>query len=157
MNKWENNRAWLLTVPGSDYCGFQLHYSAHDRGQLFGAGYLRTRTEPVCRYGDVQSRCCVTTRLHEALWRQFLFSGLVLIDRNAAGSSHGPGDAEKRLGRFSCPCGHGPAAFDSLEHHRNDLDDLYPPGYRFIRRHRSTMCWVSPSIIRQARSMPGSP
>src|SRR4030042_1817867 len=62
MNKWENNRAWLLTVPVLILVAFSsiiplmtvINYSVQD---IMGEG---------------QS-------LFEALWRQFLFSALVLL------------------------------------------------------------------------------
>src|SRR4030043_150996 len=78
MNKWENNRAWLLTVPVLILVAFSsiiplmtvINYSVQDimgEGQSLFVGTEMFRAvlrEP---------------RLHEALWRQFLFSALVLL------------------------------------------------------------------------------
>ena len=78
MNKWENNRAWLLTVPVLIIVAFSsiiplmtvVNYSVQD---IFGPGQsLFVGTE---WYRAVLR----DSRLHEALWRQFLFSGLVLL------------------------------------------------------------------------------
>ncbi len=78
MNKWENNKAWLLTVPVLVIVAFSsiiplmtvVNYSVQD---IFGPGQsLFVGTE---MYKSVLR----DTRLHEALWRQFLFSGLVLL------------------------------------------------------------------------------
>lgn len=78
MNKWENNKAWLLTVPVLIIVAFSsiiplmtvVNYSVQD---IFGPGQsLFVGTE---MYKSVLR----DTRLHEALWRQFLFSGLVLL------------------------------------------------------------------------------
>ncbi|MBP7342445.1 MAG: sugar ABC transporter permease [Smithellaceae bacterium] len=78
MNKWENNRAWLLTVPVLVIVAFSsiiplmtvVNYSVQD---IFGPGQsLFVGTE---MYKNVLR----DARLHEALWRQFLFSGLVLL------------------------------------------------------------------------------
>ena len=78
MDKWENNRAWLLTIPVLVLVAFSaiiplmtvINYSVQDimgEGQALFVGTEMFRAvlrEP---------------RLHEALWRQFLFSVLVLL------------------------------------------------------------------------------
>src|SRR4030066_463476 len=78
MNKWENNRAWLLTVPVLILVAFSsiiplmtvINYSVQDimaEGQALFVGtewFKAVLREP---------------RLHEALWRQFLFSALVFL------------------------------------------------------------------------------
>ena len=78
MNKWENNRAWLLTVPVLIIVAFSaiiplmtvVNYSVQD---IFGPGHrLFVGTE-------MFKSVLRDSRLHEALWRQFLFSGLVLL------------------------------------------------------------------------------
>ncbi|HQL00277.1 MAG TPA: sugar ABC transporter permease [Smithellaceae bacterium] len=78
MNKWENNRAWFLTIPVLIVVAFSaiiplmtvVNYSVQD---IFGPGQsLFVGTE---WYKAVLR----DPRLHEALWRQFLFSGLVLL------------------------------------------------------------------------------
>lgn len=78
MNKWENNRAWLLTIPVLVIVAFSsiiplmtvVNYSVQD---IFGPGQgLFVGTE-------MYKAVLRDSRLHEALWRQFLFSGLVLL------------------------------------------------------------------------------
>lgn len=78
MNKWENNRAWLLTVPVLIIVAFSsiiplmtvVNYSVQD---IFGPGQsLFVGTE-------MFKSVLRDSRLHEALWRQFLFSALVLL------------------------------------------------------------------------------
>ena len=78
MNKWDNNRAWLLTVPVLIVVAFSsiiplmtvVNYSVQD---IFGPGQgLFVGTE-------MYKAVLRDSRLHEALWRQFLFSGLVLL------------------------------------------------------------------------------
>jgi glycerol transport system permease protein len=78
MEKWENNRAWFLVLPVFLIVAFSaviplmtvVNYSVQD---IFGPGqrvFVGTEWfEEVL--GD--------QRLHDALWRQFLFSGLVLL------------------------------------------------------------------------------
>ena len=78
MEKWPNNRAWLLVLPVFVIVAFSaiiplmtvINYSVQD---IFGPGQsLFVGTEWYRQMlGDY--------RLHEALWRQFLFSGLVLL------------------------------------------------------------------------------
>ncbi len=78
MNKWENNRAWLLTVPVLIIVAFSsiiplmtvVNYSVQD---IFGPG------QSVFVGTEMFKSVLRDSRLHEALWRQFLFSGLVLL------------------------------------------------------------------------------
>ena len=78
MEKWENNRAWFLIIPVFVIVAFSaviplmtvVNYSVQD---IFGPGqrfFVGTEwfEEVLHDY-----------RLHDALWRQFLFSGLVLL------------------------------------------------------------------------------
>ena len=78
MNKWENNRAWLLTIPVLIIVAFSsiiplmtvVNYSVQD---IFGPGQsLFVGTE-------MFKSVLRDSRLHEALWRQFFFSALVLL------------------------------------------------------------------------------
>lgn len=78
MDKWENNRAWLLLIPVLVIVSFSaiiplmtvVNYSVQD---ILGPGNsLFVGTE---MFRSVLR----DSRLHEALWRQFLFSGLVLL------------------------------------------------------------------------------
>lgn len=78
MNKWENNRAWLLTIPVLVIVAFSaiiplmtvVNYSVQD---IFGPGQRMF-------VGTEMFRSVLHDyRLRDALWRQFLFSGLVLL------------------------------------------------------------------------------
>ena len=78
MEKWEDNRAWFLVLPVFVIVAFSaviplmtvVNYSVQD---IFGPGQrVFVGTE---WFKEVLS----DGRLHEALWRQFLFSGLVLL------------------------------------------------------------------------------
>lgn len=78
MDKWESNRAWFLVLPVFIIVAFSaiiplmtvVNYSVQD---IFGPGQrVFVGTE---WFEDVLS----DKRLHDALWRQFLFSGLVLL------------------------------------------------------------------------------
>lgn len=78
MNKWEDNRAWFLILPVFLIVAFSaiiplmtvVNYSVQD---IFGPGQrMFVGTE---WFKEVLS----DVRLHEALWRQLLFSGLVLL------------------------------------------------------------------------------
>lgn len=78
MDKWENNRAWFLTIPVLVLVAFSaiiplmtvVNYSVQD---IMGEGQaLFVGTE-------MYTKILRDPRLHDALWRQFLFSGLVLL------------------------------------------------------------------------------
>jgi len=78
MDKWQNNRAWFLILPVFLIVAFSaviplmtvVNYSVQD---IFGPGQrLFIGTE---WFKEVLH----DPRLHEALWRQLLFSGLVLL------------------------------------------------------------------------------
>ena len=78
MKKWESNKAWFLVIPVFVIVAFSaiiplmtvVNYSVQD---IFGPGQ---------RYfigGEWFREVLRDERLHEALWRQLLFSGLVLL------------------------------------------------------------------------------
>ena len=78
MNKTDNNKAWFLVLPVFVIVAFSaiiplmtvVNYSVQD---IFGPGQrVFVGTE---WFEEVLS----DRRLHDALWRQFLFSGLVLV------------------------------------------------------------------------------
>jgi glycerol transport system permease protein len=77
MDKTQNNAAWLLVLPVLVIVAFSaiiplmtvVNYSVQD---IFENTRVWVGTE---WFADVLS----DSRLHEALWRQFLFSGLVLL------------------------------------------------------------------------------
>lgn len=78
MNKWEDNRAWFLVLPVFIVVAFSailplmtvVNYSLQD---IFGPG------ERVFVGLEWFREVLSDVRLHEALMRQFLFSGLVLF------------------------------------------------------------------------------
>jgi glycerol transport system permease protein len=78
MNKWEDNRAWFLVLPVFVIVAFSaiiplmtvVNYSVQD---IFGPG------QRVFVGTEWFKETLLDYRLHEALWRQFLFSGLVLL------------------------------------------------------------------------------
>lgn len=78
MEKWDNNRAWFLVLPVFFMVAISaiiplmtvVNYSVQD---IFGPGHrVFVGTE---WFVDMLSN----PRLHSALWRQFVFSGLVLL------------------------------------------------------------------------------
>lgn len=78
MDKTENNAAWLLVIPVLLVVAFSaiiplmtvVNFSVQD---IFGPG------ERVWVGTEWFEEVLADTRLHDALWRQFLFSGLVLL------------------------------------------------------------------------------
>lgn len=78
MNKWENNRAWFLVLPVFFIVAFTaiiplmtvVNYSIQD---IFGPG------QRVFVGTEWFKEVLGDQRLHEALWRQFIFSALVLL------------------------------------------------------------------------------
>ncbi|MBF0467350.1 MAG: sugar ABC transporter permease [Desulfamplus sp.] len=78
MNKWEDNKAWFLVLPVFVIVAFSailplmtvVNYSIQD---IFGPG------ERVFVGLEWFEEVLADPRLHEALMRQFLFSGLVLL------------------------------------------------------------------------------
>jgi len=78
MDKWESNRAWFLILPVFIVVAFSaiiplmtvVNYSVQD---IFGPG------QSVFVGTEWFREVLRDKRLHDALWRQFLFSGLVLL------------------------------------------------------------------------------
>lgn len=78
MEKWQNNRAWFLVLPVFVIVAFSaiiplmtvVNYSVQD---IFGPG------QRVFVGTEWFKEVLADKRLHDALWRQFLFSGLVLL------------------------------------------------------------------------------
>jgi glycerol transport system permease protein len=78
MEKWENNRAWFLVLPVFVIVAFSaiiplmtvVNYSVQD---IFGPG------QRVFVGAEWFKEVLADYRLHDSLWRQFLFSGLVLL------------------------------------------------------------------------------
>lgn len=78
MEKWDNNKAWFLVLPVFAIVAFSaviplmtvVNYSVQD---IFGPG------QRVFVGAEWFKETLADRRLHEALWRQFLFSGLVLL------------------------------------------------------------------------------
>jgi len=78
MDKWNDNKAWFLVLPVFILVAFSaiiplmtvVNYSLQD---IFGPG------QRVFVGVEWFKEVLLDTRLHDALWRQFLFSGLVLL------------------------------------------------------------------------------
>ncbi len=78
MEKWENNRAWFLVLPVFFIVAFSaiiplmtvVNYSVQD---IFGPG------QRVFVGAEWFEEVLADKRLHDALWRQFLFSAMVLL------------------------------------------------------------------------------
>ncbi len=78
MEKWENNKAWFLVSPVIVIVAFSailplmtvVNYSVQD---IFGPG------NRVFVGTEWFKEILTSPRLHSALWRQFIFSGLVLL------------------------------------------------------------------------------
>jgi len=78
MDKWQDNKAWFLVMPVFILVAFSaiiplmtvVNYSVQD---IFGPG------ERVCVGTEWFKEVLSDSRLHDALWRQFLFSALVLL------------------------------------------------------------------------------
>ena len=78
MVKWENNRAWYLVLPVVALVAFNaiiplmtvVNYSVQDVFDATHRMFVGTEW-----YYEMLHN----TRLHDALWRQFIFSGLVLL------------------------------------------------------------------------------
>lgn len=78
MDKWENNKAWFLVLPVVVIVAFSaiiplmtvINYSVQD---IWGPG------QSIFVGTEWFEEMLGNKRLHDALWRQFLFSGLVLL------------------------------------------------------------------------------
>jgi glycerol transport system permease protein len=77
MEKWQNNKAWFLVLPAFIIVAFSaiiplmtvVNYSIQDilHGEAYYVGF------------DWFEEMLANYRLHDALWRQFMFSGLTLL------------------------------------------------------------------------------
>ena len=78
MEKWSNNKAWFLVLPVVIIVAFSaiiplmtvINYSVQD---IWGPG------QSIFVGTEWFEQMLADKRLHDALWRQFLFSGLVLL------------------------------------------------------------------------------
>jgi len=78
MGKWSNNKAWFLVLPVVTIVAFSaiiplmtvINYSVQD---IWGPG------QSIFVGTEWFEEMLGNKRLHDALWRQFLFSGLVLL------------------------------------------------------------------------------
>ncbi len=78
MDKWQNNKAWFLVIPVFLFVAFSailplmtvVNYSVQD---------IMTPTNRLFVGTEWFKKVLHDPRLHEALWRQFLFSALVLL------------------------------------------------------------------------------
>jgi glycerol transport system permease protein len=78
MNKWGDNKAWFLVIPVLVFVAFSaiiplmtvINYSVQDILAPGKALFVGT---------EWYKKVLHDYRLHDALWRQFLFSGLVLL------------------------------------------------------------------------------
>jgi glycerol transport system permease protein len=78
MNKWHDNKAWFLVIPVLVFVAFSaiiplmtvINYSVQDILDPGKALFVGT---------EWYKKVLHDYRLHDALWRQFLFSGLVLL------------------------------------------------------------------------------
>ena len=78
MNKWGDNKAWFLVIPVLVFVAFSaiiplmtvINYSVQDILAPGQALFVGT---------EWYKKVLHDYRLHDALWRQFLFSGLVLL------------------------------------------------------------------------------
>jgi glycerol transport system permease protein len=78
MEKWPNNKAWFLVLPVVIIVAFSaiiplmtvINYSVQD---IWGPG------QSIFVGTEWFEQMLADKRLHDALWRQFLFSGLVLL------------------------------------------------------------------------------
>ena len=78
MEKWSNNKAWFLVLPVVVIVAFSaiiplmtvINYSVQD---IWGPG------QSIFVGTEWFEEMLGNKRLHDALWRQFLFSGLVLL------------------------------------------------------------------------------
>ena len=78
MDKWEDNKAWFLVLPVFIIVAFSsilpimtvVNYSLQD---IWGPG------QSIFVGTEWYEEMLANERLHDALWRQFLFSGMVLL------------------------------------------------------------------------------
>ena len=132
MNKTENQKAWFLVLPVFVIVAFSaiiplmtvVNYSVQD---IFGPGQrVFVGTE---WFVEVLS----DKRLHEALWRQFLFSGLVLIIEIPLGVLIALAMPKKGWRVSLCLVLLALPLLIPWECDRYDLDHLYPSRYWSFR------------------------
>ena len=132
MDKWHDNKAWFLVLPVFIIVAFSailplmtvVNYAFQD---IFGPG------QRVFVGMEWFEEVLSDSRLHEALLRQFLFSGLVLLIEIPLGIVIALMMPKKGWGGLAQPGAHCPAALDSVERDRHHLDCLYPAGHRPFR------------------------
>ena len=101
MEKWENNKAWFLVLPVFIIVAFSaiiplmtvINYSVQD---IFGPG------QSVFVGTEWFEEMLGNKRLHDALWRQFLFSGLVLLIEMPLGILIGLAMPKRGWGASAC-------------------------------------------------------
>ena len=132
MDKWQNNRAWFMVLPVFVVVAISaiiplmtvVNYSVQD---IFAPG------QSVFVGTEWFKEVLTDRRLHDALWRQFLFSGLVLVIEIAARRADRAGHAEKaRLDGVADAGPAGPAAADPVERDRHHLDHLHAARHRLF-------------------------
>ncbi len=129
MDKTQNNKAWFLVLPVFVIVAFSaiiplmtvVNYSVQD---IFGPGQrVFVGTEWFREVLDDE-------RLQEALWRQFLFSGLVLLIEIPLGVLIALCMPKKGWSVSAGARLAGAAAADPVERDRHHLDRVHPPGHR---------------------------
>ena len=137
MEKTVNHKAWFLVLPMLLLVLFSaviplmtvVNYSVQDtfgNNEFFWAGL------------EWFEEILTSERVHNALGRQLLFSGIILADRGAAGHFGGALHAQARLLGVAMPGAHGAAAARS-------------PGMSSARSGRSSAasisaCWATRSM-----------
>ena len=129
-----NNRAWLLVLPVFAIVAFSavlplmtvVNYSVQDtfgNNQFFwnGVGWFQELLDPSKELGG---------RFFDALWRNLLFSAIILAIEIPLGIVVALVDAARGLDGGALPRADGAAAADPVERGRHDLAGLRP------RRHR---------------------
>ena len=129
MNKTLNNKAWFMVLPVLLLVAFSaviplmtvVNYSVQDsfgNNQFFWAG-----TE---WFSDVLT----SDRFHEALWRNLLFSAIILAIEVPLGIFVALNMPKKGHRRSDLPRSDGAAAADPVERRRYDLAGFWARRYR---------------------------
>jgi glycerol transport system permease protein len=136
MEKWADNKAWFLVLPVFVVVAFSaiiplmtvVNYSIQD---IFGPG------NAVFVGTEWFKEMLTDHRLHDALGRQFIFSGLVLLIEIPLGILIALAMPKKGWGVSASLVTLALPLSDSLECDRHHLDHFHPAGYRFVRgRHQ---------------------